>query len=276
MDKQAFLSQFHHFQINREQHFAPKIRKALNAQYDQFLTAKKHGLSDQHALEHITATGMHVVLKSIYKDSVHYGSLVYSQLPKAPKKVKRRAPIGFNEELIALINQYYAGDILNFAEGITDTTKEKIKEILIQAALEGQALKWIVDRVIEQDKTLSASRSRLIARTETVTASNQAGHLAAAKTGLLMKKSWLSAEDSRVRPTHAEVNGHIIGFEDYFHVGGETMLVPGARIQENGLPTSPENVCNCRCTSLSLPVRNSAGALIEHNYGIGELITGHA
>lgn len=268
MTRQQFLAQFHKFQINREQHFAPKIKKALITQYDQFLTAKKHGLSDDHALEHITSNSVQTVLKAIYKDSVHYGSLVYSQLPKAPKKVKRRAPIGFNEEIIALISQYYAGDILNFSEGITDTTKDKIKEILQQATLEGQGLQWTVDSIQAQSDDLNPNRSRLIARTETVTATNQAGHLAAAKTGLLMQKQWLSAEDSRVRAAHAIADGQTIDFDSYFFVGGETMLIPGARVQESGLATSPENVCNCRCVSLHLPQRNSNGQLIEHDYGL--------
>lgn len=267
MNKTAFLSQFHHFQINREQHFAPKLYKALQHQYSQFITAKKHGLSNQHALEHVTSASIYTVLKAIYKDSVHYGSLVYSQLPKAPKKLKRRAPIGFNEEMIALVNDYFDSDILNFSEGITDTTKEAIQVILQIANEEGRSLDWIVNNM-ETETDLNRSRSRLIARTETVTSTNQAGHLAAAKTGLLMNKEWLSAEDSRVRPAHAEANGHTVGFEDYFHVGGETLLVPGARIQENGLPTSPENVCNCRCCSLNVAVRDERGRLIEHDYGV--------
>lgn len=268
MNRNTFIKQFHKFQFNREQHFAPKLKKALNAQYLQFLTAKKHGLGNDHALQTISSNGVHQVLRAIYLDSIHYGSLIFSQLPKAPKKTKRRAPIGFNEEMIQLINTYFATDILNFSEGITDTTKEKIKEILQQATLEGQGLQWIVDNIQAQSDELNPSRSRLIARTETVTATNQAGHIAAAKTGLMMKKEWLSTLDSRTRVAHMVANGQTVNFEDYFHVGGETLLSPGARVQSTGLPTSGENVINCRCVELHIPVRNSSGALIEHDYGI--------
>lgn len=267
MNKTAWLTQFHKFQINREQHFAPKLYKALQHQYSQFITAKKHGLSNQHALEHVTSTSIYVVLKAIYKDSVHYGSLVYSQLPKAPKKVKRRAPIGFNEEMVALINDYFDSDILNFSEGITDTTKEAIQVILQIANEEGRSLDWIVDN-LEEETDLNRNRSRLIARTETVTSTNQAGYFAAAKTGLLMQKIWLSTMDARVRPDHAAVNGSSIGFEDYFTVGDSRLLVPGARYQENGLSSPAAEVCNCRCCALYDAKRDARGRLIEHDYNI--------
>lgn len=267
MNKQSYLSQFHKFQLNREQHFAPKLYKALKHQYSQFITAKRHGMSNQHALEQITSSSIYVVLKAIYRDSVHYGSLVYSQLPKAPKKLKRRAPIGFNEEMVALINDYFDSDILNFSEGITETTREAIQVILQIANEEGRDLDWIVDNM-ETETDLNRNRSRLIARTETVTASNQAGYFAAAKTGLLMSKQWLATMDSRVRPDHANVNGSIVGFDEYFTVGSSRLLVPGARVQENGLASPAMEVCNCRCVALYESKRDARGRLIEHNYGL--------
>lgn len=274
MDKQAYLNQFHKFQYNRELHFGPKFRAAIKHQYEQFLTAKKHGLSNQHSLEHITSASIYTVLKSLYRDSVHYGSLIYSQLPKAPTKLKRRAPMGFNQEMIDLINAYFEDSKgwINIAEGITDTTRELIQVVLEIANEEGRDLEWIVTALEEEENgDLTRNRSRLIARTETVTATNQAAYFAAAKTGLLMKKEWLNADDSRVRPAHAVAGGEKVDMEGYFTVGGEKMLVPGARVQENGLPTSAGNVCNCRCVALYIPQR-VAGRLVEFNYGVWDKV----
>jgi hypothetical protein len=257
--------QFSHFQQNREKHFAPKIFAALKLQYQQFLHVYK---GDSHnALMAISSVPIHNVLKSLYQDSVHYGSLVYSQLPKAPKKIKRMAPIGFNQEMIDLINHYFAGDILNFSEGITDTTRELIKAILQQATEEGRGYDWIVEQLTSGSNDLTRNRSRLIARTETVTATNHAAYFAAAKTGLLMVKQWLSAGDNRVRLDHEIVNGNKIGFDDYFQVGTNRMLLPGARVQENGLPTDAGEVCNCRCNVLYIPQRDHRGRLMEFDYG---------
>lgn len=268
-DKAAYLKQFHRFQYNRELYFAPKLKRALKEQYAQFLQSYRVNRNTHTALMDISSMPIYTVLKRLYIDAgVHYGSLVYSQLPKAPKKTKRRAPMGFNQEMIDLINSYFEGDILNFSEGITDTTRDLIRVVMQIATEEGRDLDWIVEQLTVESDDIQANRARLIARTETVTATNQAAYFAAAKTGLLMKKEWLSAGDNRVRPDHATVNGSRVGMEDFFNVGGSMMLVPGARIQQNGLQTPAKEVCNCRCVCLYEAVRNAQGRLIEFDYGL--------
>lgn len=219
------------------------------------------------------------VLKPLYIDAgTHWGSYVYSTLPKAPRakkqnkplfEVKRRGVVGFNQEMVDLINSYFESDILNTSQGITETTRDLIRVVMQIANEEGRDLQWIEDQLTTESADLNRNRSRLIARTETVTATNQAGWFAAAKTGLLMVKEWLSASDNRVRPDHANVNGYKIAFDEYFTVGSNRMLLPGAKIQENGLPTDAKEVCNCRCVALYIPYRNMQGRLVEFDYNIG-------
>jgi hypothetical protein len=282
--KLEYRNKFHRFQYNREQAFAPKFYKALKEQYQQFLTAYKSTGNTTTALMAISAMPIMAVLKPLYLDAgVHWGSYVYSTLPKAPKaakrnkglfivpEIKRRAVIGFNQEMVDLINSYFEGDILNTSQGITETTRDLIRVVMQIANEEGRDLQWIEDQLTTESADLNRNRSRLIARTETVTATNQAGWFAAAKTGLLMVKEWLSASDNRVRPDHANVNGYKIGFEDYFTVGNNKMLLPGAKVQENGLPTEAKEVCNCRCVALYIPYRNMQGRLVEFDYGVGSL-----
>ena len=276
MGKLQYRQQFHKFQQSREAAFAPKLFAALRTQYQQFLSSYRSTRNETTALMAISSQPIVAVLKPLYLDAgVHWGSCVYSTLPKAPKRTKsymsmqtkRRAPIGFNEEMIRLINAYFEGSILNTSEGITDTTRDLIRTVMQIANEEGRDLDWIEEQLVKESYDLTRNRSRLIARTETVTATNQAAYLAAAKTGLLMRKEWLSASDKRVRPDHAEVNGSNIGFEDYFTVGGTKMLLPGAKVQENGLPSEAKEVCNCRCVCLYIPVRIN-GRLVEHDYGL--------
>lgn len=267
--KVNYLNQFHKFQQNREEHFTPQLKRALKEQYSEFIQSYKANLNVHNALMAISSQPIHAVLKRLYIDAgVNYGSLVYSQLPKAPKKIKRRSPMGFNEEMIALINSYFEGEILNFSEGITDTTRDLIRVIMQISVEEGRDYDWIVEQLTTASEDIQASRARLIARTETVTASNQAAYFAAAKTGLLMKKEWLSAGDNRVRPDHQLVNGSKVAMEDYFTVGTSKMLIPGARVQENGLQTPANEVCNCRCVALYEAVRNAQGRLVEFDYGL--------
>lgn len=265
MKRQDYYRQFEHFQQNREKHFTKKILNALKIQYGEFLQSFKTGGPD--ALQSITSTPIRNVLHELYLDSRHYGSLVYSQLPKAPKTQKRRAPMGFNEEFIRMMNDYFESEILTVCEGITKTTREIIQEVLTQATEEGRNLNWIENELTVESEDLTRNRARLIARTETVTASNRASYLAAAKTGLKMKKEWLSAGDKRVRPDHQAVNGSRIDMEDFFTVGDSKLLLPGSRVQENGLSSPAKEICNCRCVVLYIPVRVN-GALVNFDYGL--------
>lgn len=259
---QVYYNQFKKFQQNREKHFSPKILKALKAQYLEFLGNLKNGEKDTML---ISSSGIAHVLKEVYLDSRHYGLLIYSQLPKAPAK-KKAAPLGFNDSFIQMINDYFQNEILKVSEWITQTTRDLISEIMQQATTEGWSLNKIEDEITTQSDEITQARARLIARTETVTASNKASFFGAAKTGLLMKKKWLSAHDNRVRPDHRFADGVTVDMTNYFMVGSSEMLVPGARIQANGLPTPAREVVNCRCVVLYQPVRVN-GALVEHDYG---------
>ena len=90
-------------------------------------------------------------------------------------------------------------------------------------------------------------RARLIARTESTTASNQAATFAAQQNGAT-KKIWISAKDNRTRrrprnaTDHLHADGQEVGINDYFIVSGELMMQPGDKKASAG------NVCNCRCT----------------------------
>jgi uncharacterized protein with gpF-like domain len=179
-----------------------------------------------------------------------------------------RKPLGFNQEFIDLMNRYFESGILKDCKGITDTTRNLIIAVLKTATEEGRGLDWEVEQLTTESIGLTRNRARLIARTETVTGANQAAYFAAAKSGLLVTKEWLSASDNRTRPDHIAINGRKIGFDDYFTVGTSRMLIPGARIMENGLNTPAKNVVNCRCTCLYEPQRDMRGRLIEFDYGL--------
>lgn len=180
----------------------------------------------------------------------------------------RSGGMGVNQQFIDLFIRYFDSGILKDCKGISDDSRNHIIEILKAGAKEGRSLKWHVGKLSSEIKELSPERARLIARTEMVTASNQASYLDAAKHGLLMKKRWLSAKDSRVRMSHNIINGTLIDMEDYFTVGNSKILIPGARLQQNGLPTPAKEIVNCRCVVLYEPQRNSRGQLIEFDYGI--------
>jgi hypothetical protein len=61
------------------------------------------------------------------------------------------------------------------------------------------------------------------------------------ETGLVLNKQWVAATDERTRIDHTSADGQIVGPDEMFEIGGESMAFPG---DPNA---SPENVINCRC-----------------------------
>jgi uncharacterized protein with gpF-like domain len=197
----------------------------------------------------VTAEPIYPVLVSLYKASAvvwaHQSQLQLQQM-------KSRQPMGFSERIVELMRRYFGIDLLNIAQGITETTKRVIAEVLSQAAELGWSFNEIVNKLRSPD--LTSIRARLIARTETVSSANAAaiinGKEVAAKTGIKLNKIWIATYDNRTRPDHADVNRKVIGVDENFNVGGYLMHQPGDRTK--GAPAA--EICNCRCVIGMIPI----------------------
>lgn len=260
--KIAYYRRFSQVQQNRERIHTPIIHAALETQYTDFINAYKKGAGMYDALITINTKWITFAIRSLYHDAAKvFGAHVNAQLQAERLRAKRRTPLGFSQRLIDLINAYYEIDILNVCEQITDTTKERIIEILRTATAEQYSISAIVD-ALQAD--LGRNRARLIARTETVTAANRGAIIAAKDTGLLFQKEWLATIDSRTRHDHMNVNGQRVEMDGFFIVGGHQMDAPGDLGGKNGLPKVPaKERVNCRCCVLTEPVRDRRGRLIE-------------
>ena len=89
---------------------------------------------------------------------------------------------------------------------------------------------------------VSRTRSLVIAATETHSAANFAQKQASISATGEDKTEWVSAEDSRTRPTHAAVDGQISENGEPFNVGGFKAQYPG----DPSLPAKER--IRCRCT----------------------------
>ncbi len=160
--------------------------------------------------------------------------------------------------------------VLTFAQPITTTTSDALHGVLAQAMEEGWAIPTIQTRIEQMfnqwiaggataeefewlEARLPQQRTELIARTETMRASNTGSYNLMDSWGVAYK-GWLSTPDSRVRETHSsagaryDVGGDpgIIPMRQAFNVGGYSMQYPGD--MSNGAPIG--EVANCRCTLL--------------------------
>ena len=256
-EKHNYLLRFQRFQQSREKFFAPKINAALNKQYKAFLDNVKYLGID--AVNHIKPYDITAILEDLYFDAgIVYGAKIRSDL----NRQKARMPIGFSERMHKLIMEYFGQDILNTSLGITETTKKLISDVFINDYAQGLGINDIIKQF--ENTEMSRIRSRLIARTETVTSANGGALIVAKETGLLLNKIWLATKDSRTRHDHAQVDGHTVGRDEYFEVGGYEMMHPGDRGGKHGKPlVAASEICNCRCTVIFQTKRDANGRLIR-------------
>lgn len=124
---------------------------------------------------------------------------------------------------------------------VTDTTSKQITRVVAAGRKAGMGIGEI-SRLINKSVFggMSASRSTMIARTETIGAMNQGEFDLASTTGAKTKE-WLTQGDDRVREDHELIDGSRIPVDDDFPIG---VRFPGDQMGD------PEQVINCRCTLL--------------------------
>lgn len=232
---------FQRFVKRYERIYASQFNAALKEQIDQYVQAG--------TLMAITAEPIYRVLVEVYQTA----SVVWAhQSALQIRRHKSRQPLGFSQRINELMKKHFGIDLLNISQQITETTKRIIGEVLATATQLGESFNKIVDRL--KSTELTRSRSRLIARTEVVSAANSAAIInakeTAAKTGLVLNKIWIATRDNRTRHDHREVDRQVIGIDDNFIVGGFLMSQPGDRTK--GAPA--KELCNCRCNIGFIPI----------------------
>jgi len=164
-----------------------------------------------------------------------------------------------------LAEDWYQSYMMQFADPITNTSNEELHDIFARGLAEGWSVptmqkavnltfdQWIKGNVNADDihfalDRLPPHRTEMIARTETMRASN-AGANALYKDWGVHQKEWLATTgDNRTRPTHLAANGQVVNIDSYFTVGGASLKHPGD-------PSGPlEETINCRCTELPVVV----------------------
>jgi len=128
---------------------------------------------------------------------------------------------------------------------VASTTAKDIQGIIEQGLISGASTTQIAN-AIDNSKAFGMSRSKMIARTEATKAINLAtdqAYQTAANEGIRIRKRWLTSRDDKVRETHQELEGQIVGVSEDFVVPstGEQAPAPAAF-------SSPAESINCRCT----------------------------
>lgn len=128
--------------------------------------------------------------------------------------------------------------------------KQKINSEILQGVLQGDSMPKIAKRmrnVTDMNKSAAIRNARTM-----VTGAENGGRLdgmkQAEKDGLILKKEWLSASDSRTRDWHDELDGAQVDIDEPFENSVGKIMFPGD-------PSAhPSNVYNCRCAMASVVV----------------------
>ncbi len=143
--------------------------------------------------------------------------------------------LSFNVEN-PLVQNHLASKVLK-VRTVAENLHRDLRGVLVQAAREGKPIESIARELEKRFDELNRSQARRIAQTEIVGGHNVGGAAATVQTGL--HKEWIATLDDRVRDSHAELHGEVVGPEETF---GNGLLHPG---DANG---PAEEVINCRCT----------------------------
>jgi HK97 family phage portal protein len=185
------------------------------------------------------------------------------------KTLKQSVDVGYDQQLEFVFNQAARTEVevlrardsnkrraslsargLESFSSISKTHTDRIISEIAKGQEAGESITAIMRRVADSLGTPGqlAGKAETIARTETLTAVS-IGQAAAMKNAAEvipgLKKGWMSAGDSRVRDSHAAVNGEVIDADEKFSNGL-------AHPRDTNAGDAGE-VINCRCSLILIP-----------------------
>lgn len=115
--------------------------------------------------------------------------------------------------------QQALASLLTRAKGIAETTKKDIAELVGQAAAEGWSNEVLAEKIVERAATISLTRANVIAATETANAYSIGTIIAYEESGVVSMIEWLTAEDEKVCPICAPLDGKRVKIGEAFAPG---------------------------------------------------------
>ncbi|MHA1302182.1 MAG: phage portal protein, partial [Candidatus Heimdallarchaeaceae archaeon] len=168
-----------------------------------------------------------------------FGTETYEELLKGHSDYRRKDFNPFGSFILAWAEETAA----KRATLLLGTSKKFANKIITQGVEENLTTDKISRNLREFYSEDANYRAMRMARTEVVAASNYGSYMGAKDTAVQnLKKTWISARDSRVRDSHSNIDGQTVDIDGKFNVNGYMMGYPGD-------PAGPaEEVIHCRCT----------------------------
>jgi len=213
------------------------ILKDLNKQLTSLTTTIDAGIINKAPEVNIDVRGS--VFNLYMEVGTRFGNISQDKFNEVLQKK------GKNDNLFQkLLNQYYENYVANLVKNVSETVQNEIRGVIEKTLLKDLTIQQTKKELLKGIKNITKQRALVIARTETIRASNAGNLVGAASTGLEFNKIWISHIDSRIRDEHITANGQKVGKNDLFKVGGESLAFPA----DTSHGASAWNTIQCRCS----------------------------
>ncbi len=265
--------EYQKFHRAQETVWSPRISHAITLQARSFVKVmREKGAFEALATinQSVTPAPIRSVLTRLYRTIVpRYANITAKGLQEQFKDELKGEAAEYNIKAFGTPNSYWLRLVQFFmldagatkVVDITETTRERIQHQVNEGLANGDSVDEIANRLIGDD--VWKSRGRVISRTEVGNASNMAAGAAARRSGLRLKKVWISSQDDRTRRRprdefdHLHADGQTVPLDEPFNISGELMMHPCAPGASAG------NAVNCRCTTAHEADRDASGRLIR-------------
>jgi hypothetical protein len=207
------------------------------------------------------------ILRSLYKEcGIVFGNASYRASSVLSKKADD--PNDINDDLARKMSEFLLLYGLQLAAYVAETTKRRITFIILSGQKVGLNGIEIGNNILQDTEIgFTLNRSKRIARTEVMRASNYAAFIAAQEHPFEVDKIWIATRDARTRRIpknyydHYDMDGQMSKINEPFiskDLGGRVVTA-----QYPGDPRAPKGfTIGCRCTVAFIPRRDSDGNLI--------------
>jgi len=153
-----------------------------------------------------------------------------------------------------VIRDYITNKTLKLTGDVTETTINRIQEVLAEGIRHGEGIPKLKTRIEGVYENVSTFRTETIARTETLEANNFATLEAYKQSGVVIGKEWLTAFDERTCEWCKPMNTKVIDLDTNYFNKGDTFRGSDGGILKLDYKSilHPPLHANCRCTLIPI------------------------
>ncbi len=250
--------EFKGFTEAHERRWMPELRRLFNAQ-EREVIANLRDSETERSLNQIKLDGMktfHQKIEEFLFDKSESLKawrkageklISFTLLDKAKEEItKFSLNIDFNLKN-PLVSEWIKEKAFIFSQEINQKTDKDLRKALQEGINAGESIGEIEKRIEDVFDIARGVRTRRIARTEVISASNKGAFEAYVQSGIISEIEWVSSRDAKVRPEH-QIDGQKTKIGVPFSNG----------LKHPGDPSgSAGNVINCRCTTAAVVEENN-------------------